>query len=104
MPVRAVGDRMRLMVTPERPTAIRVTATSKRTALGRKKRRFRYDALYADGHVERDVNVDAALEGGHFPADAWATRDAADVACPEVGTGQWVEYATGRVLEGPPRD
>lgn len=92
------------MVTRERATAIRATAMWARTALGRTKRTFRYDALFADGHVERDVDVDRALEGRSFPADAWATREAAEATCPEAGSGQRVEYATGRVLEDPPRD
>jgi hypothetical protein len=60
---------------------------------------YRYDARYADGHVEHNVNADALLDGIHLPADAWATRDAAEASCPEVGTGRWVEYATGRLLD-----
>lgn len=92
------------MVIRERATAIRAIATSERSTLGRTKRRFRYDALFADGRVERDVDVDAALEGWRFPADAWATRAAAEAECSEPGSGRWVEYATGRVLEDPPRD
>ena len=87
-----------------RVTAIRATALSKRTVLGRKKRKLRFDALLADGHVERDVSVDTVLEGRRFPADMWATRHAAEAACPEVGTGRWVEYATCRVLDDPPED
>ena len=92
------------MVTWERARAIRAIAMPETSAFGRKKRKFRYDALFADGRVERDVDVDAALEGGRFPADAWATRQAAEASCSGAGVGQWVEYATGRVLEDPPRD
>jgi hypothetical protein len=83
------------MVKAARPTAV---ASSRTTLFGRRKRVIRYDARYADGHVEHNVNADEVLDGRHLPADAWATRHAADAACPEVGTGPWVEYATGRLL------
>ena len=87
------------MVTPERPTSIRATASSRRTLLGRRKRVFRYDARYSDARIEHNVNADAVLDGRNLPVDAWATRHAAEAACPEVGTGRWVEYATGRVVD-----
>jgi hypothetical protein len=70
-----------------------------RTTLFGRKRVVRYDARYPGGHVEVDVNADKVLDGRHLPADAWGTRKAADAACPEVGTGPWVEYATFRVLD-----
>jgi prepilin-type processing-associated H-X9-DG protein len=92
------------MATRERATAIRATALVKTTLLGGRRRRFRYDAMFADGHVEQDVNVDAALDGRHLPADAWATRAAAEATCPDAGPGRWVEYATGRVLGDSPPD
>ena len=82
-----------------RPTVLRATASSRTTLFGRRKRAIRYDARYADGHVEHNVNADEVLDGQHLPADAYATRDAAVAACPEVGTGPWVEYATGRLLD-----
>lgn len=87
------------MVTAARPTALRATASSRTTLFGRRKRVMRYDARYADGRVEHNVNADEVLDGQHLPADAWATREAAEAACPEVGTGPWVEYATGRLLD-----
>jgi hypothetical protein len=90
------------MSTSERPVAIRATATSKPTIFGRWKRTFKYDAYFADGRVEQDVNVDEMLNCRGLPADAWATRDAANATCPELGQGKWVEYATGSVLDGPP--
>ena len=87
------------MVTAARPTALRATASSRTTLFGRRKRVMRYDARYADGRVEHNLNADEVLDGQHLPADAWATREAAEAACPEVGTGPWVEYATGRLLD-----
>jgi hypothetical protein len=69
------------------------------TLFGRRERVIRYDARYADGHIERNVNADDVLNGQHLPADAWVTRNAADAACPEMGTGPWVKYATGRPLD-----
>ena len=70
----------------------------RRSVFGRRKRILRYDARYSQERVEHDVDPDVALDGRDLPADAWATRDAAQAACPEVGTGPWVEYATGRLL------
>ena len=80
------------------PVAVRATARVEMSLLRRRRRVVRYDARFADGRVERDVNLDSVLQGRRLPADAWATRDAAEAACPEVGTGTWVEYATGRPL------
>lgn len=87
-----------------RPKAIRAVASWKRTFLVSRKRVFRFDARYPDGHVETDVNADEVLDGQRFPADAWATRKAAEAACPQVGKGPWVEYATGRLLNDQPGD
>jgi hypothetical protein len=88
----------------ELPRALRAVASWKRTLLGRQKRVFRFDALYSDGHVDTDVNANEVLDGWRFPADAWATRDAAEAACPQAGTGPWVEYATGLLLDDQPSD
>ena len=63
---------------------------------------FRYDARFKDGRVAEDT--DAALDCGRFPADDWATRTAAEAACPGVGVGRWVEYPTGRLPDGPAAD
>jgi hypothetical protein len=86
------------MVTARPPLALRATASIRKSVFGRRKRVLRYDARYSDGRIEHDVNPDEALDGRHLPADAWVTRDAVEAACPEVGTGPWVEYATGRLL------
>ena len=89
------------MATVELPTALRARAEFGTTLFGRKKQVFRYDARFQDGRVAEDVDADAALDGDRFPADAWATRSAAEAACPGVGVGRWVEYATGRLLDDP---
>ena len=56
--------------------------------------------MYPDGTVAVGVDVDDVLQGRRFPADAWATRQAAELACGDrVGApGDWVEYASGRPL------
>lgn len=87
------------MVTAARPVALRAVRSSRATLFGRRKRVISYDARYADGHVEQNVNADEVLDGRHLPADASATRNAAEAACPAVGAGPWVEYATGRLLD-----
>jgi hypothetical protein len=78
------------------PTAVRAKAESKRSFFGRRKRIVRYDVRFADGRVALDVDIDRALLGRSLPADAWATKAAAEAECPEVGVGAWVEYAYGR--------
>lgn len=84
--------------TSESPSALRATASRRRSVSGRRRRVLRYDVRYADGHVEHDVDVDTVLNGRRVPADAWATREAAEAACPKEGVGQWVELGTGRLL------
>ena len=82
------------------PVALRAAATIRVSRfLGRSKRVFEYDAKYAGGRVELNVDADAVLQGAWFPADAHATRQAAEAASPDVGTGPWVEYASGRPVE-----
>lgn len=86
------------MPSRELPLALRATAERKATLLAGSRRAVSFDALFEDGRVVRDVDVDEVLQGRAFPADAWATRHAAELACPELGTGAWVEYPTGREL------
>jgi hypothetical protein len=90
------------MVTDGPPAALRARANSRKRRFGRRRRVVTYDARYADGHVDLDVHLDQVLEGRRLPADGWATRDAANAACPSEGIGAWVEYATGRVLDEQP--
>lgn len=64
----------------------------------RRRPSFRYDAMYSDGTVVADVDADDVLQGHRLPADAWATRHAAEEACGDGVSGAWIEYATGRRL------
>lgn len=100
----SAGGRLRGMSIDDHPLALRATASFKKTLLGGRKRVIRYDACYADGRVVINVSADAVLDGRSLPADAWATRDAAEAVCPETGTGPWVEVGTGRLLADQPGD
>ena len=46
------------MTSSRLPTAFRASVSLKRTMFGRRKRVVTYDAYYADGHIETDVNAD----------------------------------------------
>jgi hypothetical protein len=59
---------------------------------------IRYDARFAGGHEEHDVDLNAVLQGARFPADYWCTLKGAKDACPPVGIGPWVDYPYGRPL------
>ncbi|MEG9247818.1 hypothetical protein V6S67_06960 [Arthrobacter sp. Soc17.1.1.1] len=52
-----------------------------------------YDVRYADGTVRHDVNLNAELKGGRYPADFWTTERGARAAI-----GVWVDYPYGRPL------
>lgn len=81
------------------PIAIRATAHWKtRRWLKTRYLSIRYDARFADGREECDVNLDAVLQGSRYPADYWSTKNGADHACPKEGTGAWVDYPYGRPL------
>ncbi len=67
-----------------------------------RRRAFRFDVCDAQGHVSGHVNLDTLLSGRKYPADYWATRSAAEEACPEVGTGAWVSYPSGMPLNDLP--
>ncbi len=83
------------------PVAFRATAYRSRTRwLKRPFRDFRYDARFADGREEHDVNQGVVLQSGHYPADAHVVRKGAENACPEEGVGPWVDYPWGKPIEG----
>lgn len=93
------------MPTQPLPSALRATAGVKKSPLSRRRRRvLQFDAQYSGGHIELNVDADKILQGARYPADAHATRMAAERACPAVGTGPWVEYATGRPVGEHPYD
>ncbi|MDO9409414.1 hypothetical protein [Patulibacter sp.] len=84
----------------ESPSAVRAAASVRPSRWRRRPRRFvRYDALWADGRVELDVGLSDAMYRGH-PADFEPVRRAVHAACPEVGTGRWVDDR-GAVIDGP---
>ena len=86
--------------TTDHPVAVRATgfigeSRWRRRPVGR----VRYDALWADGRVEFDVSLTAAMYRG-WPADFQPIEDSVHANCPEVGTGRWVnEFAA--VVDGP---
>ncbi|SCB92726.1 hypothetical protein GA0061083_1590 [Pseudarthrobacter enclensis] len=83
----------------EIPVAIRASASWRRRRwLKSRYRSISYDARFADWREEYGVNLDSVLQGARFPADYWATRQGARSACPEEGTGLWVDYPYGRPL------
>lgn len=68
------------------PIAIRATAYWKtRRWLRSRYLSIRYDARFADGREEHDVNLDAVLQGSRYPADYWSTKNGAKG--PNAGPG-----------------
>jgi hypothetical protein len=83
------------------PIAFRVSAYPRTTRwLRREVRGFRYDALWTDGRVDRDINLSEVMYMSG-PADYETTSRAMRSTCPIVGTGPWIEYGTGISIEGP---
>lgn len=76
--------------------AIRAYAGSRSSIFPGRRRFSTDDAGFADGRVARAVDADAVLQGGRLPADAWATKEAAEHARAELRQGDWVEYPMGR--------
>lgn len=59
---------------------------------------MRFDAWWADGHIERDVDL-TSLMYRRAPADYEVTRRAILENCPEVGIGRRVQWPWGLVLD-----
>lgn len=94
---RALGNDW--LVTEVRlPQALRATRLRGRWPFGRPS--FRYDVLFGDGSLVTGVSADRVLQGHLLPADAWATREAAQQVAGDGEPGVWVEYATGRRPNG----
>lgn len=84
----------------EHPVAVRATAFLRPSRwLHHPRRLVRYDAFWADGHVDFGVDLSTMMYRGH-PADFATVDESVHAHCPEIGTGQWVDEA-GRVVEGP---
>jgi len=83
------------------PIAFRATARPGTSRwLRRRVRTFRYDALWADGRVDRDVDL-VKLMYRRAPADYDVTKRAMHAECPEEGTGPWIAYPYGTRIDGP---
>lgn len=98
----AVGpgsDKMRLMVARKSATARRGTGTSERTVLGRKKRRFCYGALFADGHVERALSV-VSMDMGAASQPHSGSKRANVARPPQENPRKWATIAAGVFLAG----
>lgn len=83
------------------PFAFRANAYM-RTSWWRRRtvRAFRYDALWENGRVDRNINL-VDLMYRHAPADYQVTQRAMLDHCPEIGTGRWIVYAAGSPIDGP---
>ncbi|MCC3279554.1 hypothetical protein LJ754_10375 [Arthrobacter sp. zg-Y40] len=83
------------------PLAFRATAYM-RPSLWRRRpvRAFRYDVLWKDGRVDRDIDLVKVMYR-QAPADYQVTERAMLEQCPETGAGQWVAYASGYPVDGP---
>jgi hypothetical protein len=83
------------------PIAFRATAYIRTSRwLRRQVRAFRFDALWTDGRVDRDINL-AKVMYRSGPADYDTTERAMHAACPDVGVGPWIEYGSGSSVAGP---
>jgi hypothetical protein len=85
-------------MTPFDPEVFRATASIEPSGwLRRPRRRVRFDAKWADGRIEHDVDL-TSLMYRRAPADYEVTRRAMLENCPEVGTGRWIQWPWGFVL------
>jgi hypothetical protein len=96
----SVCDHRPMPATTDHPIAVRASGFIGESRWRRRPvSRVRYDACWADGRVEFDVSLTAAMYRGS-PADFQPIRDSVHANCPEVGTGRWVnEFAA--VVDGP---
>ncbi len=90
-------------MTPEDPIpwAFRATAYYRTSRwLRRRQRAFRYDVLWPDGSVDRDIDLVKVMYR-RAPADFEVTERAMMRHTPDVGTGPWILYAYGSPVDGP---
>lgn len=66
----------------------------------RRERALRYDVLWEDGSVDRDINLVKVMYM-QAPADFEVTKRAMLKHAPDVGTGSWIRYAYGLPVDGP---
>ncbi|WP_043444965.1 hypothetical protein [Arthrobacter sp. L77] len=83
------------------PCAFRATAYYRSSRwLRRRERAFRYDVLWKDGSVDRDINLVKVMYR-RAPADFQVTERAMMNHTPDVGSGSWILYAYGSPIDGP---
>lgn len=80
--------------------AVRAVASFRESRwTGRRTRVCRYDAYWADGRVDFDVDLVKAMYRG-YPADFEPIDRVVHAECPEVGAGPWVDER-GMITDGP---
>ncbi|MBG6185520.1 hypothetical protein IWX65_003499 [Arthrobacter sp. CAN_A214] len=83
------------------PFAFRATAHYTTSRWRRRRvRAFRYDVLWDDSTVDRDIDLVKAMYR-QAPADYQVTERAMMKHPPDVGTGPWIAYAWGSRIDGP---
>lgn len=81
------------------PIHVRATkVTRKHHSLIFGKTYFSYDVRFRDGKVQRDVNLDAVLQGARYPADFHPVKEGAQAVAGDGAPGEWVDYPYGRPL------
>ncbi len=79
--------------------AFRAEARVEKSRWRRRPRRvLHYDARWADGRVERDVDL-VGLMYRRAPADYVVVKKAIDDHCPAEGAGPWIGYPYGEVAD-----
>jgi hypothetical protein len=87
------------VVSDDQPVAFRARSEIRPSRwLRRPVRMLRFDARWADGRVVTDVDL-VALMYRRAPADYDVVKRVMVGECPETGTGPWVVYPTGQVIE-----
>lgn len=83
------------------PFAFRATAYFRTSRwLRRRVRAFRYDVIWPDGHIDRDIDPVKVMYRTAV-ADFTVMERTMHDECPEVGTGPWVWYSYGLPIEVP---
>lgn len=57
-----------------------------------------FDVQFRNGEIEHDVDLDAALNGGRYPADYWSTMRGALAVAGDGVPGRWVNYPYGHPI------
>ena len=85
------------------PRAFRATAYYRTSRwLRRRERAFRYDVLWSDGSIDRDIDLVKVMYR-RAPADFELTETGMMRHTPDAGTGPWIAYGYGMPVDGPAR-